>query len=205
MNQRKEIPADFLNSLKTFRELFRYNEQKGKEVEKITSKERLLTVMNQYQNLVFSICLKLTGDYFAAEDLTQDTFLSVYRHFGDFDGKNEKAWICRIATNKCYDYNQAAERRAIATAQDEMPEVSTPYIQEPLQQVLNLEILDKVSQAINNLPPPYKEVAREQYLEGHTAKEIALHLGKNIKTVQTQQLRARELLQKELRKEILVE
>ena len=133
-----------MNSLKTFRELFRYNEQKGKEVEKITSKERLLTVMNQYQNLVFSICLKLTGDYFAAEDLTQDTFLSVYRHFGDFDGKNEKAWICRIATNKCYDYNQAAERRAIATAQDEMPEVSTPYIQEPLQQVLNHEILDKV-------------------------------------------------------------
>ena len=44
------------------------------EVEKIDSKENLIRLVEQYQNLIFSICLKLTGDYFTAEDLTQETF-----------------------------------------------------------------------------------------------------------------------------------
>ena len=68
------------------------------------SKEKLIQLMNRYQNLVFSVCLKLTGDYFTAEDIAQETFIAAYRHLDDFDGQNEKAWICRIASNKCIDY-----------------------------------------------------------------------------------------------------
>ena len=36
--------------------------------------------MDSYQKLVFSICYKMTADYFAAEDLAQETFLSAYEH-----------------------------------------------------------------------------------------------------------------------------
>ena len=57
--------------------------------------EPFTQMVHKYQNLVFSICVKMTGDYFAAEDLTQETFLSAYRHKEEFDGKNEKAWLCR--------------------------------------------------------------------------------------------------------------
>ena len=46
--------------------------------------------MNQYQNLVFSICLKLTGDYFIAEDLTQETFISAYHHLTKRDQGKKK-------------------------------------------------------------------------------------------------------------------
>ena len=63
-------------------------------MEKIDSKEQIIRLMNQYKNLVFSVCLKLTGDYFVAEDITQETFLSAYEHWQDFDGAAEKAWIC---------------------------------------------------------------------------------------------------------------
>ena len=68
--------------------------------------EPFTQMVHKYQNLVFSICVKMTGDYFAAEDLTQETFLSAYRHKEEFDGKNEKAWLCRIASNKCIDYSR---------------------------------------------------------------------------------------------------
>ena len=77
-------------------------------MEKIDSKENFIRLIRQYQNLVFSICLKLTGDYFAAEDLTQETFLSAYRHLEEFTGQAEKAWLCRIAGNKCVDYLREA-------------------------------------------------------------------------------------------------
>ena len=85
----------------------------AKEVENIDSKENLIRLISQYQNLVFSICLKLTGDYFAAEDLTQETFLAAYRHIEEFDGLAEKAWLCRIASNKCIDYRREAARRLV--------------------------------------------------------------------------------------------
>ena len=55
----------------------------------------------------------MTGDYFAAEDLTQETFLSAFRHMDSFTGTNEKAWLCRIASNKCIDYLKSAGRRQI--------------------------------------------------------------------------------------------
>lgn len=42
--------------------------------------EPFTQMVHKYQNLVFSICVKMTGDYFAAEDLTQETFLIAYRH-----------------------------------------------------------------------------------------------------------------------------
>ena len=72
-------------------------------------------LIDSYQHLIFSICYKMTADYFASEDLTQDTYLAAYGHLKDFDGRHEKAWLCRIATNKCLDYLQSAGRRSIPT------------------------------------------------------------------------------------------
>ena len=72
-------------------------------------------MIDQYQNLIYSICYRLTGDYFEAEDLAQDTFLSAYKNLSSFDGKNERAWLCRIATNKCIDYLKRAGRRSVPT------------------------------------------------------------------------------------------
>ena len=47
---------------------------------------------------------------FDAQDLTQETFLSAYKKLPEFDGTYEKAWISRIATNKCLDYLKNAAR-----------------------------------------------------------------------------------------------
>ena len=75
-------------------------------MDKINSEKYMEELIDKYQNLVFSICYKFTKDYFIAEDLTQETFLSAFQHPDSFQGGNEKAWICRIATNKCIDYGR---------------------------------------------------------------------------------------------------
>lgn len=77
------------------------------------TKEQLTVLIDTYDKLVFSICYKLTGDYFAAEDLMQETFLSVFQKYDTFDGVNEKAWISRIATNKSIDYLRSASHRSV--------------------------------------------------------------------------------------------
>ena len=45
----------------------------------ITEKQYLEYLITQYQNLIYSICLKSVGNPFDAEDLTQEVFLSAYK------------------------------------------------------------------------------------------------------------------------------
>lgn len=172
-------------------------------MEKIDTKDNLIRLIDQYQNLVFSICLKLTGDYFAAEDLTQETFLAAYTHWNDFDGQAEKAWLCRIASNKCIDYKREASRRMVPTLEEEMPETEPPMQNEPLKTVMNHEVMRQLEHCCGELDPPYRETARAYFLEGKTAREISDRSGVGLKTVQTRIYRAREMLKKSYGKELL--
>ena len=172
---------------------------------KIDSKETLIRLINQYQNLIFSICLKLTGDYFVAEDLTQETFLSAYKHLEHYSPEAEKAWLCRIASNKCIDYLRAAARRDILTEEDAIHSLEQPAREEPMRQVLNSEILEELRFCCNALSPPYREVAIAHFMDGKTAKEIAQESQTSINTVKSHIYRAREMLKKSYRKELLQE
>lgn len=173
------------------------------EVENIDSKDKLIRLIQLYQNLVFSICLKLTGDYFAAEDLTQETFVAVYQHIDELPKEAEKTWICRIASNKAIDYCRAAARKMIPTLESEMVGEAVIDHNEPLHKLLNLEVLEELERCCNALPPPYDKVAKAHFLEGKTAREIAEESGVLKNTVQTQIYRAREMLKKSFRKEML--
>ncbi|MBE5870523.1 MAG: RNA polymerase sigma factor [Lachnospiraceae bacterium] len=159
--------------------------------------------MREYQNLVFSVCLKLTGDYFVSEDITQETFLAAYRHWDTFDGQNEKAWLCRIAGNKCIDWKRRAARKEAVAEEDAFMERPSNEM-EPLQEVLCKEVTEKLSESCKALSPPYNETAEKYFLKGLTAKEIAKESGVGLKTVQTRIYRARQMLQKTIRKEELV-
>ncbi len=174
-------------------------------MEKINSKENLMRLINQYQNLIFSICLKLTGDYFSAEDLTQETFISAFQHLDEFDGQSEKSWLCRIASNKCIDYSRAAARKMVPTSEEEMTGEEMIDKDDPLKKVLNWELLEELRICCNALPSPYRTVAIKHFLEGKTAKEIAEQSGVKLNTIQTQIYRAREMLKKSFRKEMLKE
>lgn len=174
-------------------------------MEKIDSNENLTRLVNQYQNLIFSICLKVTGDYFAAEDLTQETFLAAYRHWDEFNGQAEKAWICRIASNKSIDYCREAARRQVPTAEEDMPEETLVQGNEPLKQTMNKEVLRELEKSCKSLSPPYDRIALQHYLEGKSAKEIAEQSGVGLNTVKTQIYRARDMLKKSFRKEMLIE
>ena len=152
-------------------------------------------LIDSYQHLIFSICYKMTSDYFASEDLTQDTFLAAYSHLKDFDGRHEKAWLCRIATNKCLDYLQSAGRRSVPT-EDVGVDESGSYEQTPECVVLEEEVRRTLLERCRLLKPPYDEIAKAYYYDEQDAVEIAMQKGMKLKTVQTQIYRARSMLRK---------
>lgn len=169
----------------------------------IKREEQLIALIDSYQNLVFSICYKMTADYFAAQDLAQDTFISAYEHLQSFDGCNPKAWICRIATNKCIDYMSHSARRSIPTQDVYLEKDSelSPIAETPEAVYMEQEARGELLDNCMRLKPPYNEVAKAYYYDEMDVKEIAAKRNQKIKTVQTQIYRARAMLRKIYRKE----
>lgn len=169
-------------------------------VDQINAKQHLTELIDSYQNLIFSICCKMTGDYFAAEDLTQETFLSAFRHMDSFTGTNEKAWLCRIASNKCIDYLKSAGRRQIPS-EDETFDTKSDEAPGPEEHMLEKEIQTTLLERCRSLKPPYNDIAVLYFCQEKKPEEIAASQNKNIKTVQTQIYRARAMLRKLYEKE----
>lgn len=165
-------------------------------------KAQLEDWMTRYQNLIYSICFRLTGDQFDAEDLAQDTFLSAYRNLSRFDGQNEKAWLCRIATNKCIDHLKRAGRRSIPT--EELFFSSLPDSRSsPERETLEAALREQLKTCCSQLPEPYRQVALHHYYHEMDINEIAAKTGKNKKTLQTQIYRAKGMLRERIDKEDL--
>jgi len=162
------------------------------------TKDKLAELIDTYDKLVFSICFKLTGDYFAAEDLAQETFLAAFYKYGSFDGHNEKAWICRIATNKSIDYLRSASRRNVPV-EDSFFELTVEQRGSPEDICLEAEVRSQLERCCNELKAPYSQVAKDYYLAELSPKEIASKQGKSVKTIQTQLYRAREMLRRALK------
>lgn len=169
-------------------------------MDKINAKQYLTELIDSYQNLIFSVCCKLTGDYFIAEDLTQETFLSAYRHMDSFSKENEKAWLCRIASNKCIDYLKSANRRQIPSDEEAFKDRMDASFG-PEERFLEQELKATLLTRCQELKPPYDEVARLYFYEERSPDEIASIQTKNLKTVQTQIYRARAMLRKRYEKE----
>ena len=56
----------------------------------------------KYSPQIFRVCMGYTNDHELAKDLTQETFIAVWRNLSSFKNKSQiSTWIFRIATNNC--------------------------------------------------------------------------------------------------------
>ena len=163
--------------------------------------KRLEIALEQYERLIFSICYRMVGDYFDAQDVTQETFLTYYKVLERFNGQNEKAFLTKITTNKCLDFLKQKRRKEMPS-EDEVLESRAGTVSSPEERFLDEEIKGELQQACRDLKPPYGQVAYEFYCCDHTAREIADMRGVKLKTVQTQIGRAKKMLQKKLKHRI---
>ncbi len=168
---------------------------KEKEADRIDKEAYFGYLLDTYERLVYSICLKMTGNQFDAEDLTQETFLSIYKNLATFQRDYEKAWVCRIATNKGLDFLKSAKRRS-EPKEDTYFEELKDGSASPEDAYIQQESKEYVYTICQSLKSPYKEVATEHFYREKTAKEIAEQTQKGIKTIQTQIYRAKGMIKK---------
>ena len=160
------------------------------------TKEQFSALVARYERLVYTICFQLVRDAAAAEDLTQDTFLSAYLHRDRIPEGYERQWLGRVAANKAKDYLQSAwTRRTVLPGDRELARETVPPAEET---VLRRSAAAEVREAVEDLGEPYRQVCRLCLLEERSVEEAALALGRPVKTVYTQLSRGKRLLREEL-------
>ena len=149
-------------------------------------------MIDKYQNLIFSVCYRMTSDYFAAQDLTQETYLSAFKNIESYRDDNAKARLCRIASNKCIDYLRANKRTE--PTESEKLDMFAAGGASTSEETEDRELKRQLEANCRKLKPPYDEIALAYFYSEKSPNEIASERGQNIKTVQTQIYRARAML-----------
>lgn len=160
------------------------------------TKDRFTELILQYERLVYTVCFQLVRETAAAEDLTQETFLSAYLHRESIPEGYERQWLSRVAANKAKDHLQSAwNRRTVLPGEEELARGLAPPAEEA---ALRRSAMEEVLAALRDLKEPYRQVCRLCLLEERTPEEAALALGRPVKTVYTQLSRGKKLLREAL-------
>ena len=143
------------------------------------------SLYRMHSGRVHGLCLRLTGNPLAAEDLTQETFIRAWRSLGAFRGDSAfGSWLFRIAVNAVAARYRAELRRA---AWETKVPARTTQQGDP---ALRMDLED----AIGALPPGARAVFVLHDVEGYRHEEIADQLGVAVGTSKAQLHHARRLL-----------
>ena len=133
----------------------------------------------------FGLIRRLAGSRAQAEDLFQDTMVSLYQHLGQFRGEAPLgAWVRQIAVTKCLMYLRSPWRRALFSMEaslDQRPLLSTPG---PFAEAVDVE------RALASLKPTTRAVVWLYEVEGYTHEEIGRAFGRSVSFSKSQLARA---------------
>ncbi len=160
-------------------------------------------IYRAYEEMVFNLALRLSGDRERAADLSQEIFLRVYRHLGSFRGHSSlKTWIYRVAINHCR--SRLARRRPPSQPgrddEERLARLADPR-RSPEERVVASDRARRVERALTGLPRPFREAVVLRDLEGLAYDEIAEVLGTRLGTVRSRIARGRGMLRAALEEE----
>jgi RNA polymerase sigma-70 factor (ECF subfamily) len=164
----------------------------------------------RYQSRAYNVAFRILGQAEAAEDATQEAFLSAYRAIGAFRGGSFQTWLLRIVTNKCLDQLRTRKRRptlaldALLVEPEYLSYLAGPA-ESPHQAVERQALAQVLQTAILALPPGQRTVVVLADVQGLTYAEVAEVLGISLGTVKSRLSRARACLRDRLlaRREVL--
>lgn len=164
-------------------------------------------LVSRFQRRVFGLARRIVGQEQDAEDVTQQTFLSLLEHLESFRGESSVAtWILKIATN--HALKVLRKRRGLRTVSLDVPgddggslphpEYIAQWSRTPQQLLEDAEIQSLVEVALQELDEKYRLVFILRDVEGVSTRETAELLDLSESNVKVRLLRARLMLRERL-------
>ncbi len=150
------------------------------------------SVLRAQQSMVFSIAYHFLRDRSAAEEVAQDVFLQLHRHFENFERGSEgdthiSYWLRKVASHRSIDYARK-QRSQPSVGLDDAP---TPSVDDkPQDHFLNR----RLQSLIGSLPEKPRIVMVLRYQEDMMPEEIASALDMPVQTVKSHLQRSLEML-----------
>ena len=152
-------------------------------------------IVDRYQSQVYNVATRTLGSRLAAEDVTQETFISAYKAIRGFRGGNLRAWLLRIARNQCFDHLRSMRRRPESSLEEAFEDTGfvqpAPADSLPETQALTAELGRAISRAIDALPRDQRITLVTIDIQGLSYEETAEAFGVSIGTVKSRLSRAR--------------
>jgi RNA polymerase sigma-70 factor (ECF subfamily) len=136
---------------------------------------------NRHKRRVFSLCLRMTGNYAEAEDFTQEAFLQLYRKIASFRGESAfSTWLHRLAVNivlmrfRKKSIPEVSLQEKLESQHEDAPIREFGKNDDSLNGSVDRLTLEW---AIRELPPGYRMIFVLHDIEGYEHNEIAEMLG----------------------------
>ena len=149
------------------------------------------TLISQYGDMLFRLCLIMLKNESDAEDAIQETYIKYFQKAPLFDSKeHQKAWLIRVATNKCRDMLRFRVRH---------PQIDDEDISKFIPDSSDSGILE----ALTMVPEKYRLVLTLYYIEEYRIEDIANIIERSSSAVKMRLQKGRKLLEEIYRKEYL--
>ena len=95
---------------------------------KAGDRDAFAQLIGPYQRELEVHCYRMLGSVQDAEDTLQEALMAAWQALGRFDGASVRAWLYRIATNRCLNHRRDAARRPTVTS---LPELRAAFATAP--------------------------------------------------------------------------
>lgn len=141
--------------------------------------------------------MKMARSRAVAEDLLQQAFLKVHRARAAYvRGADPLPWIYSIAHRTFIDEARKNKRAIVKVADEEVPDIAVPVVDEPIDPELTKQALDALAQ----LPEQQREAVVLTKLDGKSVAEAAEIAGTTVGAMKVRAHRGYEALRKLLGK-----
>ncbi|CRZ18157.1 RNA polymerase sigma factor SigE [Mycolicibacterium neworleansense] len=156
-------------------------------------------LVRQHADRVYRLAYRLSGNQHDAEDLTQETFIRVFRSVQNYQPGTFEGWLHRITTNLFLDMVRRRGRirmEALPEDYDRVP-ADDPN---PEQIYHDSRLGADLQAALDSLAPEFRAAVVLCDIEGLSYEEIGATLGVKLGTVRSRIHRGRQALREYLAK-----
>lgn len=154
-------------------------------------------VVRTHANRVYRLAYRLSGNPYDAEDLTQDTFIRVFRSLASYKPGTFEGWLHRITTNLFLDMVRRRQR----VRMEGLPENTDRVVGDdpsPEQVFSDTHLDPDLQAALDELAPEFRAAVVLCDVEGLSYEEIGATLGVKLGTVRSRIHRGRQALRASL-------
>ncbi|WP_224975832.1 RNA polymerase sigma factor SigE [[Mycobacterium] nativiensis] len=154
-------------------------------------------LVRQHADRVYRLAYRLSGSQQDAEDLTQETFIRVFRSVHNYQPGTFEGWLHRITTNLFLDMVRKRGRVRMEALPEDYDRV--PADEPDPEQIYHDARLDPDLQAaLDSLPPEFRAAVVLCDIEGLSYEEVGATLGVKLGTVRSRIHRGRQALREYL-------